>query len=196
MSAVSNSEIAIQIANGNEGVTVESLYRQHSAEIRQYIAKTFGSGPPDPEDVAQATFAKVAAVNDLSELRNPRAFLYRVAHNIAVSNYRRNSTQKKYVDSLDSADDTQVSDDLHPERVTLARERLALLDAAYRELPVLQQELMVMHRLHNLSYAEIARRKSMSQTEVKRQVASAVAGCQEYLDRAFETRCGHEDGNQ
>lgn len=185
MPAVRNSEIAIPLAEIDEVVSVESLYRRHFIEIRQYIAKTFGAGPPDPEDVTQATFAKVAAVDDLGSLRNPRAYLYRVAHNTAVSHYRRNATHRKYIDPLKIGDDERFTDELHPERVTLARERLALLDAAYRELPELQQELLVMHRIHNLGYAEIARRKSMSQTEVKRQVASAVTACQEYLDRAF-----------
>lgn len=191
-----NGEIALPIAEADTGICVESLYRQHFTEIRQYIAKNFGAGPPDPEDVIQATFEKVAAIGDLRTLRNPRAYLYRVAHNTAVSHYRRRATRDKYFDPFKVGDEERFTDDSHPERVTLARERLALLDAAYRELPALQQELLVMHRIHDLSYAEIARRKGMSQTEVKRQVASAVTACHEHLDRAFEMSGGCRDGKR
>lgn len=189
MSAYQSSKATITatdaVADDEAGTSVDSLYQLYWVEIRNHVAKTFGAGPPDPEDVAQAAFEKITSAENLDSIRNPRAFLYRVAHNIAVSQYRRLRTRRNYVDQAIASDGSESADDLHPERVILARERLSVLEDAYRELPVLQQELLVMHRLHDVSYAEIARRKSMSQTEVKRQIAKAVVACQAHLERAL-----------
>ena len=58
-------------AAGNTNLDV--LYRRHWAELCGYIVKTFGYGPSEVEDLAQAAFVKFAALDDSAEIRNPRA---------------------------------------------------------------------------------------------------------------------------
>ncbi|MGE5502716.1 MAG: RNA polymerase sigma factor, partial [Ignavibacteriales bacterium] len=65
-----------------------ALYRRHWAELVGYARRTFGAGPPEPEDIVQATFARFAALPANTEVANPRAFLFRTAHNIGVDAQR------------------------------------------------------------------------------------------------------------
>jgi DNA-directed RNA polymerase specialized sigma24 family protein len=70
---------------------LDRIYRQHWDEICRYVRRSFGAGPPDPEDVAQAAFARFAALDVEVQVANPRAFLFRTAHNIAIDARRSGS---------------------------------------------------------------------------------------------------------
>ena len=174
-------------ASRSHHVFFHELYRRFLPELCSYLSKNFGGGPPEPEDVAQAAFASFLALDNPSSVRNPRAFLYRTAHNIAITHYRKAATHRKLLEETIATDPKQTLDDLHGERVLLSRERYRLLLAAVRALRESERELLIMNRIHGLSYAEIARRVGLSQTEVKRRVARAVVACQEALDRSFSS---------
>ena len=166
-----------------QSVRLQKIYDRCKPELCRYISKTFGAGPPEPEDVVQAAFAHFAALDNPDRIENPRAFLYRVAHNIVVSQYRRQAVHRKYVHETRHVVQENILDDLHPERVLLAKEKTAILKDALETLPELERKLVIMHRIHGLSYAEIARRMKMSQTEVKRQIARAIVTCHDAIER-------------
>jgi hypothetical protein len=55
-----------------------------------YLERTFGVGPPDPQDVAQQAFLRYASLNtEVDAITNARAYLKRSAYNIVVDEYRR-----------------------------------------------------------------------------------------------------------
>lgn len=64
---------------GVDSKAFEQIYRQYWSELCNYVLKTFGAGPPDPEDVAQAAFAKFAALENTDNIENKRAYLYSTA---------------------------------------------------------------------------------------------------------------------
>lgn len=51
------------------------LYHRYWGDICRYINSTFGSGPPDPEDVAQSVFVNFFSLDNPEAIENPRAFL-------------------------------------------------------------------------------------------------------------------------
>ena len=68
---------------------VEDAYAEYAPEIRAYVTARFG-GRVAAEDVTQEAFARL--VREASAGRMPRLvrpWLYRVAHNLAVSELRR-----------------------------------------------------------------------------------------------------------
>ena len=164
------------------------IYQSYWFEICRYISSTFGAGPPEPEEVAQDAFTRFAALEDPESVDNPRAFLYKTAHNIVINHHRKNTLHNKYVKREVGQLAEDILDDLHPERVLLGKERYRVLKQAFKRLPQRQQRLVVMHRIHGLSYVESARRMQMSQTEVKRQVANAIVECEEALHYAFREK--------
>src|SRR5690606_3076543 len=44
------------------------LYRSYRDELRNYVLRNFGGGPPEPEDVVQAVFATYAAATGAREV--------------------------------------------------------------------------------------------------------------------------------
>ena len=150
------------------------LYREHWRELCRYLAATFGPGPPEPEDVAQLAFARVAAHRDFDAIENPKAFLWRTAHNIAVSEKRSQSVRRRRVDEVVQTGLAAEGDDFTPERVLVAREQIAAVSAVLEAMPAKRRRLRVLNRIEGLSFAEIARRTGLSQTAVKKHVARAM----------------------
>lgn len=150
------------------------LYRRYGLEICRYIGKTFGAGPPEPEDVMQTTFVKFAALDDPEIVKNPRAYLYRTAHNVVVDERRRLIRQNRYAAS-EMKGSAEKSDDLSPEHVLLAKDRLGLIATVVKTMPVKYRRSFLLNRMHGLSCAEIARRTGYSESAIKKHVSLALA---------------------
>lgn len=165
------------------------LYRRHWDEICGYVRRRFGAGPPEPEDVAQAAFLRLSQRSDLADLENPRAFLYRVAHNVAIEERRRQDARSRAETDAGpfAAADT---DDRDPERVLSGKERRRLLEIAFATLEPRTRQIVIMSRQDELSSAEIARRLNLSPTQVKRLMAQAIAHCRAVVEA--ETSTGGE----
>lgn len=181
-------ESSIPLSNGynqnaNSGL-LETVYRNHWHEICHYLRAKYGNGPPDPEDIAQATFTKFAVYKTPEHIRNPRAFLYRMARNIFVDFHRRKVTWDKFVTEAQALAETNISVDFDPERVLMGKEEFAMLEIALNDLDKRQRDFLLMHRLQNISYTEIARRSGMSRNGVKGVIKQALAICQEKMDAA------------
>jgi len=157
-----------------------ALYRRHWDEICGYVRRRFGPGPPEPEDVAQAAFMRLSARTDVGDLENPRAFLYRVAYNLAIEERRRLDARGRA--EAGSADDAPPTDDRDPERVLSGKERRRLLAIAVSTLEPRTRQILIMSRQDELSSAEIARRLKLSPTHVKRLMAQAIAHCRAVVE--------------
>jgi RNA polymerase sigma-70 factor (ECF subfamily) len=161
-----------------------ALYRHHWDEICGYVRRRFGPGPPEPEDVAQAAFMRLSARTDVGDLENPRAFLYRVAHNLAIEERRRLDARCRAEAGV--TEDAPATDDRDPERVLSGKERRRLLAIAFSTLEPRTRQILIMSRQDELSSAEIARRLKLSPTHVKRLMAQAIAHCRAVIEA--ETR--------
>jgi RNA polymerase sigma factor (sigma-70 family) len=161
---------------------LDRLYRQYRDYVRRYIGRAFGPGPPDPEDVVHAAFEKFAMIEDRTAIANPQAFLVKSARNYVLDQRRRQKVRADFADMSVVAGSDR--DELDAERVLSAKERWAILERTIRTMDARHQQVLVMNRIHGLSYAEIARRTSMSATLVKMLTAEALVMCQRALREA------------
>jgi RNA polymerase sigma-70 factor (ECF subfamily) len=177
------SGIAMRVADvaRQREAPLAELYRRHLGELTRYIARTFGAGPPDPEDVVQEAFAQFAALENPHAVENPRAFLYRSAHNLVVDHHRRHLVRNRFVREQAPAANEETSDDRDAERVLSARQRLSIVERAVRDMEPRRRTVFVLNRIHELTYAEISRRLRMPETTVKRLVAAAIVECERSL---------------
>lgn len=153
------------------------LYRRHWHELVRYVRRSFGEGPPEPEDVAQTAFTHFSALARPEVVENPRAFLFQAARNILIDEHRRAKVRRAAVETGLLEQLHESSDDHDPERVIAARLQLEQLESALMRLPERMRSALTMHRIDELSYVEIARRLGVSQTEAKRLVAKALVAC-------------------
>ena len=163
---------------------MDLLYRQHFERIRREIARSFGCGPPDPEEAVQAAFERYAAIDDKSEIDNPHGFLVTSARNFMIDQRRRQRVRLSYSESVRSINND--SDECDAERVLEGKERLRILDHAIGGMDGRLQEVLILNRIHGLNCAEIARRNGCSATLVKKHLAQALQICERALREADE----------
>lgn len=166
----------------DEGGGVEALFRAHYQEILRYVVSIVGSGPPDPDDIVQSTFEKYAKLGDTAGISDPKRFLLSSARNYALDLCRRQTVRTKYAQILSRED--EKSDDLDAERVLIAKQRWAVLEEAIQKLDERPREMLIMNRIHGLSFVDIARQKGCSPSAVKKTVARALVACERALRKA------------
>ena len=162
--------------------SLDDLYRRHAADIRATLLKTFGAGPPEPDDVVHEAFAKYASLDDPARVNNPRAFLYTTARNIVLDHKRRQKRVEAYVaQALHEAAALKL-EGITSERVIIEKERFKIMVGAMKKLPRKQRVVLTMNRLHGKSYAEISRLTGWSAGDISRQMNAGLEAISEALD--------------
>jgi RNA polymerase sigma factor (sigma-70 family) len=126
-----------------------SVYERHHRALYRYC-RSMLRDEEDARDALQSTMAKaLAALRDEERDFELRPWLFRIAHNEAVSRLR----QRRDVVSLDAAE--PIGADSLPQ-VLEDRERMAVLRSDLRELPERQRAALVLRELCGLGHEEIA----------------------------------------
>ena len=161
----------------------EGFFERHRRHLVHYLARLVTS-PDIAEDLTQEAFARVYVVPD-GDLRSPRSFLYRTAHNLAMDHIRHQRVAAAEPLS-DLLTDTLGDEAPSAEARTGAREELRLIQAAIEQLPPKCRMVFILLRLEGWSYKEIAVRMSLSETMVRKYAARALAHCRAALDSQSE----------
>lgn len=133
----------------------------------------------DVEDLLQDLYLKVSAIEPDREVRDPRAYLYRLASNLMMDRWRsgRRSAVRDGAWRLVSHQ-TGVTEDIDDspsaEAVVAGRERLAALMAALPALPEKTGRVFRMHKFEGLSYAEVAAALGISRSSVEKHMMEAL----------------------
>jgi RNA polymerase sigma factor (sigma-70 family) len=113
-------------------------------------------------------------------LRNPRAYLFRVALNVAKDRQRAGSRllTLSEIEALRHAD----RDEIDPARIAVARADIDALANALEELPERRRAIFIAARLEELPYRDIASAFGISIRMVERELKRALAHCRERLE--------------
>ncbi len=163
---------------------VERLYEQHRDDLCKNLQKTFGSGPPEPEDVVQSAFARFFALENPERIESPRGFLWRTAYNIVLDYKRHAAIAQRHQQGLQADGYAFSVDELTAEHVLSSRQQVEIIRRVLDDLPARQRELVILNRVKNIPYAEVARQTGIPVTTVKRMVASALVLLDEALEEA------------
>jgi RNA polymerase sigma-70 factor (ECF subfamily) len=129
---------------------VEQIYLAERENIYGYLLY-FGLPPQRAQELAQDSFLKLYLKMSRGEtIDNPRAWLYRVAHNFALRSFNR----ERVFDELDPEFQVAVASP-DPERALLERERKTALLKAIQALSPQQRNCLHL-RVRGLRYREIA----------------------------------------
>jgi len=159
---------------------VAKAFTEHQATIRRIIAK-YRSNPEDIEDLLQETFLKSFAAEARQHIREPKAFLFRVAKHVAINEAKRKV--HTHTDSIEDSSQLAVLTDKSPsvEEEVEHRRRLLLFTQAMATLTPELREALVLRKLDNLKFKEIAERLDVSVSTVEKRVATALVRCKAYL---------------
>ena len=154
-------------------MNVDQLYADCFEPLVAYLRATFGAGPPEPEDTAQRAFGQLIAKGDLSEISNLKAFLWRTARNIAISDTRALKVRHDHKTETASLFSSTAGYGLTPERVLEGKEHVHLILRALRTMPQQRRRAFILARIEGLSHAETAQRLGISRPAVSKHIARA-----------------------
>ncbi|MFZ5779020.1 MAG: RNA polymerase sigma factor [Pseudomonadota bacterium] len=166
---------------GRQDISVlVASFREHYQDLLRFLVRRTGD-PERAADLAQDTYLRLAAASPAAgEIRNARAYVYRVAGNLAIDALRR---ERRTASDLADAETGEGVPDPAPsaEVWTLDRERLRLLELALDELPRNAREALLLSRVEGCSFAEIADRLGVSQSMVAKYIVQALRHCRDRL---------------
>jgi RNA polymerase sigma factor (sigma-70 family) len=137
----------------------EALVRRYRRELLAYCRRVGSVGTNAEDTLQQGLLQAWSAIRTGVEVRDPRAWLYRIVHNVAVSNQRRPVVVPVEVRETAGARGA----DQEAEQRMAARDALAGLAA----LPDLQREVMVGTAVDGMSHEELASALGLSSGAVR-----------------------------
>ena len=130
---------------------VEELFGKHQNEIYAYLLRMLR----DPElaaDLTQDAFVKAyRAYDHLEKPENARAWLYQIAHRVALDNLRRNKIVR-FVPLVGEARNTAPS----AERLVMDARLSGELQRALERIPERQRTAILLAELHDMTGLELA----------------------------------------
>lgn len=132
-------------------------------------------------DVAQDTYVRLATTPEVdADVREPRAYVFRVARNMAIDTLRRHRLRDDF--ERDEDEGLAVADaGPTPEARLMDRQSLHALDAALADLPAKVRQALLLSRLEGATHAQIAARLGVSESMVAKYLAQALKHCRQRL---------------
>jgi len=130
---------------------VAEFYVETREDVYRYLL-TIGLHPPQAQEAAQEVFLRLyASLKKGEEILNPRAWVFRVAHNLGLKVRARQDAEAPYDPDLESR---YMAGGENPESQLLRRERALRFHRTVENLSEQQRRCLLL-RLDGLRYAEI-----------------------------------------
>ena len=138
----------VALARDGHEAAFEALVRRYRRRLLGYCRRIVGSDSAAEDVLQQALLQAWVAIGRGIEVTDPRPWLYRIVHNVAISSVRAPASP---VVELADADISSETDHEAEQRIAV---RAAL--AGLAALPALQREVMLSTAVDGRSYDEIA----------------------------------------
>jgi len=161
---------------------VGRLFAQHGGALQAFLYRRVRRHP-DAAELAQEVYVRMLRVPDMTTVRNPEAYLYAIASNLAKEHSHRAPRES----SVLNIDDPTVQEQLAELPVfggELDRERrIERLREVLSQLSPKCHAAVVLQYWHGLSYDEIAGRLGISTHMVKKYLSQALVHCRRRMTR-------------
>ena len=130
---------------------VSRLFEEARDDVYRYLL-TLGLYPPQAQEATQEVFLRLYATQRKGEtIQNPRAWIFRVAHNLGLKIRARQHSEEPFNPDMATPSTTQAGT---PESELLERERMTRFHAAVNGLSEQQRRCLFL-RMEGLRYPEI-----------------------------------------
>jgi len=151
---------------------ITCLYIEHVGEIRRFLARRL-SCVEAAADLAHEVFIRYMAAEPASPIQNPRAFLFRIAGNLAIDHARGNPIKPgQWVDITECGD--LASEYPSPERFAVARQELDRLRKAIEELPPKCREVFIRHKFDGVPQSRLAQEYQITLNAIEKHLVRAL----------------------
>lgn len=132
--------------------TVARLFEESREDVYRYLL-TLGVHPPRAQEAVQEVFLRLyTAMIKGKQIENPRAWVFRVAHNHGLKVRARQAGEAPFDPALEARLASPMAE--NPERGLIERERMMRLHRAVEELSEQQRRCLFL-RMEGMRYPEI-----------------------------------------
>ncbi len=158
---------------GNSRIALSFLEQQ--VPLKSFILRIL-KRPQDVDDIAQETFIRAIKSETRNEIEFPRAYIYRIARNLAFEVLSKKHIQlTEYIEDC-SLEDLPMSDEVVENEVAV-NERMRKVKEAIADLPPQCQRVFIMHKIYGFKYREIASQLGISMSTVEKHIISGLRKC-------------------
>jgi RNA polymerase sigma factor (sigma-70 family) len=165
-----------------------ALWEVQRGKLMSYCLNLMGGSEEEAKDALSGTLLKAldAWPVNRDRLDNPVGWLFRIAHNHCMDQYRE--ARNRYRSDSDPDELSIRNRDLHPdlpespEQTFLRREMHVNLEGALAKLPERLQRVMVLRCVKEFSYKEIAEELGLTEANVRKRVQLGREWIKTYLD--------------
>ncbi|MEM0909601.1 MAG: sigma-70 family RNA polymerase sigma factor [Pseudomonadota bacterium] len=157
---------------------LERLYRDYAPVLSAQLRKTFGNGPPEPDDLTQQAFQKLIERGDTSDISSVKGFLWTTARNLLFNDKRNHQVRAKYDFELENIFSPGQRDDNATESVLSAREELVIINKTLEKMPEKRRLAFIMHRVDGLPISRVASELGIARSPARRHILRAMEDIQ------------------
>jgi RNA polymerase sigma-70 factor (ECF subfamily) len=143
----------------------------HERTIRSWLSRR--TRDLDIDDIIQEMYARLASLENVEDIRNPRQYATQTAITVAL-NLARHARVIPMISMGDFEELGLASLDPSPERAINAQEELRELENLLQELPPLCRTAFLMRRVEGHSQKEVADKLGISVKTVEKYMAKSV----------------------
>jgi RNA polymerase sigma-70 factor (ECF subfamily) len=159
--------------------SLSSCFLQHQKDLMQFLTYKVQCAET-ATDLTQETYLRVARHRKADTIENMRAYLFRIANNLALDHLRSRAR-------LLQRDAGPVTDDFiceapEPETVLANRQQLEMLEQIIYGLPPKCREVFLMCRVEGKSYTEIGDALGISPRTVESHMRKALEQIRKQID--------------
>lgn len=143
----------------------------HERALRSWLSRR--AFDIDIDDIIQEMYARIAALESVEQVRNPRQYATQTAFSILVNHLRRS----RIVPMTTFGDLEELglaSSEPSPEARLTFRDELRELEVVLQTLPERCRQAFIMRRAYGLSQKEVAQRLECSEKTVEKYMADGV----------------------
>ena len=112
------------------------------------------------------------------DIQHPKAYIYRVARNLAFETLSKKSTQlTSYIE--DSCDLSLLQSNEDIEVSTIVKEKFDRVKVAIAEMPPQCQRVFIMHKVYGFKYKEISQQLGISVSTVEKHIMTGLKKCKQ-----------------
>ncbi len=156
----------------------EEVHR-HDASLKAYLHGSFPA-VRDVDDVVQESYLRIWQARAIEPVRSARAFLFRIARNLALDLVRRERCSPVGM-VADLAALPVPAESPSAASAASTNEKIALLATALLALPPIGRQVVMMRRLEGLSRAETAQQLGIAEKTVDEHLARGLRKLEEHL---------------
>jgi RNA polymerase sigma factor (sigma-70 family) len=149
--------------------SLEATIRAYDRELHWFLVNQLRGRKESPEDIRQEIYLRMLRFTDAELVREPRAYLYRVARN--VLNDKLLLAQRELATFEPSASEGIAPDE------TAQADSARDLNRILSQLPPLYRAVLQLRATERLSYSEIAEELGISVHTVKKYMHLALVQC-------------------